>query len=211
MRTDELIAELAAKPWPPARPPLRIAGAIVGGWIVALAGMLMVFGSPMQSVALTGAMSFASKLGYPLALAVLAAAAAIAAGRPGQRLALRASLIMLPLAVVAAASATELAFTPSGEWGALFLGTTFWRCLVAVTLASVPILVAMLWAYRMLAPTQLALAGFLAGLSAAAAAATAYALYCPETNASFLIGAYTPAMLVPALIGAIIGPRLLRW
>jgi hypothetical protein len=97
------------------------------------------------------------------------------------------------------------------EWPALLFGSTFLRCLTAVSLASIPILAAMLWAYRILAPTRLPLAGFLAGLSAGAAAAVAYALYCTETTASFLIGSYTPAILVPAIVGALLGSRLLRW
>ena len=69
MRTDDLIADLAQSPWPTVRPELRIAAAALGGWLVALAGLVLVFGSPLQSVALTGAMPFATKMGYPLALA----------------------------------------------------------------------------------------------------------------------------------------------
>ncbi len=211
MRTNDLIAELAQSPWPAVRTGLRIAAATIGGWLVALAGLVLVLGSPMQSVALTGAMPFATKMGYPLALAVLSIVAVVAAGRPGQRLSQRVGLTLLPLAVVAVAAGTELASTDPAEWRALFLGSTFLTCLTAITLASLPVLAGMLWAYRLLAPTRLRLAGFLAGLGSGAAAAVAYALYCPETTASFLIGSYTPAIFVPALAGALLGPRMLRW
>jgi hypothetical protein len=211
MRTDDLIAELSKSPWPTMRPGPRIAVATIGGWLVALTGLMLVFGSPMKSVALTGAMPFATKMGYPLALAALALLALVAAGRPGQRLSPRVGLILVPIAVLLIAVGTELVPTAPAGWPALLFGTTFLRCLTAVTLASMPILAAMLWAYRILAPTQLALAGFLAGLGAGAAAAVAYALYCPETTASFLVGSYTPAILMPAIFGALLGPRLLRW
>lgn len=211
MRTDDLIAELTQSPWPKVRPGLRIAVATFGGWLVALTGLVLVFGSPMKSVALTGAMPFATKMGYPLALAALSIVALVAAGRPGQRLSPRAGLILIPLGVLGIAAGTELVFAAPAEWPALLFGSTFLRCLTAITLASLPILAAVIWAYRILAPTQLALAGFLAGLSSGAAAAVAYALYCPETTASFLIGSYTPAILVPAMIGAFVGSRLMRW
>ena len=137
--------------------------------------------------------------------------ALITAGRPGLRLAPRFGLTLLPLAVLAIAAGTELASSAPAEWPALLFGSTLLRCLTAITLASLPILAAMLWAYRILAPTRLRLAGFLAGLGAGAAAAVAYALYCPETTASFLVGSYTPAILVPAVAGALLGSRLLRW
>ena len=211
MRTDDLIADLAQSPWPTAHPGLRIAVAAIGGWLVALAGLVLVLGLPMKSVALTGAMPFATKMGYPLALAALALVAALAAGRPGQRLYPRLGLILLPITVLLVAAGTEMVITAPAEWRPLFFGSTFLTCMTAITLASMPILAAMLWAYRILAPTRLTLAGFLMGLGAGSAAAVAYALYCPETTASFLVGSYTPAILVPAIVGALVGSRLLRW
>ena len=84
-------------------------------------------------------------------------------------------------------------------------------CMMAIAVGSVPVLVATLWAYREMAPTRPAVAGLLAGLSAGAAAAVAYALYCPETTASFLLAAYTPGALAPAIAGYLLGPKLLRW
>ncbi len=211
MRTDDLIADLAQSPWPAVRPGQRIAVATIGGWLVALTGLVLVLGSPMKSVALNGAMPFATKMGYPLALVALSIIALIAAGQPGRRLAPRIGLILLPLAVVAIAAGTELASTNAEDWRPLFFGSTFLTCLTAIALASLPVLAGILWGYRVMAPTRLHLAGFLAGLGSGAAAAVGYALYCPETTASFLIGAYTPAMLVPAIVGALVGSRFMRW
>lgn len=209
MRTDELITGLARSPQPTVRPPLRIAAAMIGGWIAALAVLMIVLGPPLTAVSETGATPFALKLGFTLALSALAAQAALAAGRPGQPLLLRLSLIALPYLVIAVAAGFEL--SSATEWKPLLFGSTFITCLGAISLASVPVMIAMFWAYRALAPTRPALAGLVAGLSSGAAAAVAYALYCPETTASFLMASYTPAMLVPAIVGMLLGSRLMRW
>lgn len=211
MRTDDLIAELAARPWPATRPALRMAIAIITGWAVALIGFVLVLGPPLAAVAKTGTTPFALKLGYTLALTIITAALAFAAGRPGQRLSSRALLIGLPVIVIVAATALELSSTPSAGWDFLLFGSTTIHCVVSIAVSSVPVFLAVIWAFRALAPTQLRLAGFLAGLSAGAASALAFALYCEETTASFLLASYTPGMLIPAIVGALLGPRLLRW
>lgn len=211
MRTDDLIADLAQSPWPTVRPARRVATAMVGGWLIALIGLVLLAGPPLAAVAETGATPFALKLGFTLALAIVSTLAALAAGRPGQRLGPRLALIGLPFLVIAAAAGFELISVVPDARESLLFGTSFFSCLAAVSLASVPILVSMFWAYRVLAPTRPTLAGFLAGLSSGATAAVAYALYCTETTASFLIAAYTPAILVPAIVGALLGPKLLRW
>lgn len=211
MRTDDLIAELAVQPWPATRPSLRLAFGLFVGWLVALAGLVIAFGSPLAAVPATGVTPFTLKLGYSLALAASTAAAVLATGRPGQRIWPRALLIALPFGLIGLAASMELAATPPADWNGLLLGSTFATCVASIALASVPVFAGLLWAFRALAPTEPVRAGFLSGLCAGAAGAVAYALYCPETTASFLFAAYTPGMLVPALLGALLGPRLLRW
>jgi len=211
MRTDDLIADLAASPVATARPSLRIAGAMLGGWLVALVTLVLVLGAPLASLSQTGMLPFGVKSGFAIAFLAASVSAAIAAGRPGKKLSLRLALIAVPFLALLALMTLELSSTPRGNWGGLFFGTTYMSCIAAITLASLPVLVSTLWAYREMAPTRPALAGLLAGLSSGAAAAVAYALYCPETTASFLLAAYTPAALAPAVAGWLLGPRLLRW
>ncbi|HXG80920.1 MAG TPA: DUF1109 domain-containing protein [Sphingomicrobium sp.] len=211
MRTDQLIAQLASGPAVRTRPVLRIALAIGVGWLVALVGLAMVEGAPMAAVEHTGAAAFAVKLGYTLALASLAALAAIAAGRPGRRLSGPVMLIAIPLLLVLGIASIELATSDPTRWSGMMRGATYWSCFTSVVVASLPVFVGMVWAYRTLAPTRLALAGFLIGLSAGAAGALAFALYCHETTAAFLLTAYTPAMLVTALLGMAVARPLLRW
>lgn len=211
MRTDDLIAELAAHPSPAARPALRLAFAMIAGWAVALIGLVLALGPPLAAVAKTGATPFALKVGYTLALTIITATLALAAGRPGQPLKLRAMLITLPVAVVAVAAALELTAMPPEHWTDLLFGSTTFHCIASIAVASLPVFIGTIWGFRVLAPTRLALAGFLAGLSAGAAGAVAFALYCEEATASFLLASYTPGMLIPAMIGALLGSRLLRW
>lgn len=211
MRTDQLIEQLALDREPPARPRLRLAFALAMGWLVALAALVVVLGSPLTMVEHTGAAPFAVKFGYALALTALSVAAAFAAGQPGRKLTRPVAIILLPIAVISGVAMIELASTDRSAWQGLFFGTTYGNCILSVALASVPVLVAIFWAYRQLAPTHLALSGFLVGLGAGAAGAVAFTFYCHETSAAFLLAAYTPAMLIPAAAGALLSRPLLRW
>ena len=211
MRTEQLIEKLAASRLSTARPQLRIAAAVACGWLLALAGLLAVLGPPLQEVEQTGMASFAVKLGYALALICLSAVAVVAAGRPGSRLARPIALIAVPFAVLLLIAALELATTNAVERPAMLFGSSYAACVSSVVLASVPVFFGLLWAYRTLAPTRLALAGFLMWLTAGSAGAAAFALYCHEATAAFLVTAYTPAMLIPAVVGAIAARPLLKW
>jgi len=211
MRTDELIADLAARPWPATRPAVRLVFAMIAAWAVSFAGLVALRGSPLAAVAETGVTPFAMKLGYSLALAMLAGTAAFAAGRPGQSPWRRAMLLALPFAVILASAMLELAQEPRDAWMGMLFGSSFLGCIAAISIASLPVFGALVWAFRELAPTRPSVAGFLIGLSAGGTGAVAYALYCDETTASFLLASYTAGVLVPAIVGALLGRRILRW
>lgn len=211
MRTDQLIAELAEAYRPPNSPQVRIAVAIAVGWLISLAGLMLFLGAPLQEMQHTGIASFGVKLGYTVALASLSIMAAIAAGRPGSKLAGRVTFIAIPVIMLSIVALLELGSADVEARRTMLFGSTYLECVKSVALASLPVFVTLVWGYRILAPTRPPLAGFLIGLSAGAAGAMAFALYCHETSAAFLVAAYTPAMLFPAIIGALLGPRLLRW
>ena len=211
MHTDELIAELAADRRPTARPALRLALAMIGGALLAIAGLTVVFGSPLLPVTERGLAASGLKLVYPLLVALFGAAAALAAGRPGDRPLRRLLPIGGAVVVIGIIAAVEIAGASPADRPEILFGSTLGRCVTAVALASLPVFAGLTWAFRLLAPVRPAFAGFVIGLSSGGAAAAAYALYCPETSHAFLLGAYTPAMLVPAVIGAIAGDKLLRW
>jgi hypothetical protein len=62
-----------------------------------------------------------------------------------------------------------------------------------------------------MAPTRQRLVGFSAGCLAGAAAAALHAIHCNETAAAFVVSWYTAGILLPALVGMLIGPRVLHW
>jgi len=209
--TDQLIATLAADRRPIPSPAARLAWALAAGWVVALGALAAALGSPLDPIAERGAAATAAKLGYPLAVAVIATAAALAAGRPSARFGSRLAWLLVPMLLVLAVAAADVASAPAAELGNRLFGSTYGFCVAAVASASLPAFAIMIWAFRALAPTSLPTAGFLTGLGAGGISAAAYALYCPETSPAFLIMAYTPAMLIPALAGSVAGRMILRW
>nr|MCU0774133.1 DUF1109 domain-containing protein [Ideonella sp.] len=101
--------------------------------------------------------------------------------------------------------------TPSPERLPALLGHSWALCPWAVLGLSLPALAAMLWAMRGLAPTRPRLAGFAAGLLAGSAGAAGYSLGCTEESLAFVAVWYTAGMALTAGLGALLGPRLLRW
>jgi hypothetical protein len=91
-------------------------------------------------------------------------------------------------------------------------GGQSWRiCTIKVATLSLPIFTGLLIAFRSFAPTRLRLTGAVAGLAAGAGAATLYGLHCPEVSALFILIWYSLGMLAATAIGALTGPKLLRW
>ena len=58
---------------------------------------------------------------------------------------------------------------------------------------------------------RLRLAGAAVGLLAGALGALVYLLHCPEFEAPFLAVWYVLGMSIPAAVGALAGPSVLRW
>jgi hypothetical protein len=94
---------------------------------------------------------------------------------------------------------------------ALLLGHTWRVCPILIALLSTPTFVAMLWAVRGMAPVRPRVTGAAVGLLAGATATVAYCLHCPEMSPAFWSTWYLLGMAIPATIGALIGPRALRW
>lgn len=93
----------------------------------------------------------------------------------------------------------------------LVLGATWRTCPFNIAALATPALLALLWALRGAAPTRPAWAGAVAGLLAGALAVLAYALHCPEMAAPFVAVWCVVGMAIPTALGALLGPRLLRW
>jgi hypothetical protein len=213
VRTEDLIEALAADT--PARPAgsvaRRIAAAAGLGALAALAILLVWLGLRPDLARAVGDVFFWIKLAYAVALALAGAALVDRYGRPGGvggRLWLLAAAPVAVLALIAlAASLGHSADQVRRDW----LGHSWDLCPFRILVMAAPVFVATLRVLRRLAPTRLRLAGFAAGLMAGGAGASVYCLACDESTALFVVTWYTLGVLVCGAIGALAGPRLLRW
>jgi hypothetical protein len=213
MRTDELIRSLAADARPVRRGAmgLRLAGALILGMAVSFAVLIPWLGvRPDLRQAIAGA-PYWSKFAYTLALAVAAFAAAERLARPDGRAGRRAIAVLVPVAAVTILAAAQLARTPQPEHLPLWLGASWRLCPWRILVLSLPILAALIWTMRGMAPTRLRLAGFAAGLVAGGAGAWVYSFHCDETAMPFLALWYTLGVLAVGAIGAVVARPLLRW
>ncbi|MEO5866385.1 MAG: DUF1109 domain-containing protein [Sphingomonas sp.] len=213
MNTDQLIRQLSSDV-PPVRPGAiarRLAIGLALGMIVS--GAVVVFGlgiRPDIGTAMHG-FSFWMKWGYTISLSVVAIGATATLARPDAERARWLWVTAIPVALLAMVGIGELVRTPQTEWLEMWLGQSWRVCPWIVLALSMPIFIGLLWSFRRLAPTRLRAAGAAAGLAAGAFAASVYCLHCPEVSAIFVLTWYSLGILLAASIGALIGPRLMRW
>ena len=151
------------------------------------------------------------KLAFAASLTAASLLAALRLSRPGASLARVPGALAAPVLAMWLLAAIALGRAAPSQWSGLFLGETWQSCPLLIAMLSVPVFVAVMWAMKGLAPTRLRLAGAAAGLLAGAAGALVYTLHCPELEAPFLGFWYLLGMLIPTSVGALLGPRILRW
>jgi hypothetical protein len=132
-------------------------------------------------------------------------------GRPGASLAGLPGALTAPLLGMWLLAAIALVGAARTQWLDLVLGQTAAVCPFLIAMLGTPVFLGGLWAMQGLAPTRLRLAGASVGLLAGAAGAFVYAFHCPELVAPFLGTWYVLGMVIPTVLGALIGPRVLRW
>ena len=153
----------------------------------------------------------------PLAWALLVIAAALVGGLAAAALVHTSLVIAVAVAVVLGAIAVALAVFLLSQplaRGAMLRGATSissGRCLVCIVFFAAVSLAAVIWAVRKGAPTRLKLSGAIAGIVAGGIGAAAYAFNCTSDTIPFIAIWYGAAIALCAVIGALIGPRVLRW
>jgi hypothetical protein len=213
MKTDDLIRSLSRDVPRVTRGALgrRIALGIIGGGIVT---MLLVAGLLGLRSDLHKAMlgfSFWMKWAYTVSLGIGALVAVMRLARPTTASLRSLWWLIVPVLLLAGIGIGEMADTPSSDWLAMWLGASWKVCPWLVLTLAMPIFIGLLWSFRRLAPSRLREAGAAAGLAAGAWAATIYCLHCPEVSAIFVLTWYSLGILLAAGVGALLGPRLLRW
>ncbi|WP_334192573.1 DUF1109 domain-containing protein [Pararhodobacter sp.] len=210
MKTDALIAALAADTTPRVAPGARLARVLPVAFVVS--GLMLVafwHVRPDLAQALTSAPVYKTLVPMVLALAALWLARGMA--RPEAPVGAEAALVGVLGLGMLAALVYGLSTNSLSEIGALLDTRDFENCLVSVpVLAALP-LGGALWALKAGAPRHPALAGAAAGLLAGGLGAAVYSLHCPHDPLMYFLPAYGGAMLIVVALGAVIGGRVLRW
>ena len=213
MNTDNLIATLAAdvKPVPRNAVGRRLLAGIAAGGAMTLVLVVLWLGLRPDLGAAVHGFAFWMKWAYTISLGIGASVMVARLARPDAVDLRRFWPVAIPFVLLAILGVVEMAYTPAGDWLAMWLGKTWKKCPWTVLALSAPIFLGLLWSFRRMAPTRLRAAGAAAGLASGAWAATLYCLHCPEVSAIFVLTWYTLGIGLAGAAGAILGPRLLRW
>lgn len=213
MNTDTLISLLVSSATPVIQPVVWRRFALSLSCAAFASGLLVVFGYGLRPdlALMTTIPLFWAKLAFPTALAWLTLVVTARMSFPGLHVGDIAVLLIAPVAVVAIWGVMLLLSAPSDERVSLVLGRTWRTCALNITFLSFPGFVAFAKTVQSFAPTRLRLAGAAIGLLSGTIGAVAYCLHCPEMSPAFWSIWYVLGMSISAGLGALIGPRILRW
>ena len=213
MKTDEFVSLLATgTDAVDARAPTRrYVAAIAGGTVVATILMVLWLDvRPTLARDATLPMFWVKEL-FCVALVAAGVFAVARLSRPGAAVGRVGPLAGAPILAMWLLAVAVLAVAEPEDRTDLIRGVSWTECPYNIAILSAPVFAAIVWAMRGFAPTHLRRAGAAAGFAAGAIGALAYTLHCPELDAPFLALWYVAGILIPTVVGAIVGPRLLRW
>jgi len=213
MKTDDLIDCLVAEV-----PAMRrgwieawLMVALAASGIAALAGLTVTLGFRPDLIQALGGPTFWLKAAYTVAVALGGFWLLSRAGRPGQGVVAPLILLGLTLLVAILAGGMQWMQAAPDTRADTLMGSSATVCptnIAGLALLAAPLV---LLAARRFAPTRPGLAGVAAGLLIGGVAATVYGLHCPERTATFVAVWYSLGMVIPALIGGLIGRLIWRW
>jgi hypothetical protein len=209
MRTDDLIAALAADTRTTVAQRWRFAAAVTAGLVVATLVFSMALGLRRDIALAIVSWRFDVKIALLALAAVVAVFLSRRASGPiatdGRR------LIYLPALALLGAVALELFTLPLAEWKDRMIGTNARACLTIIPALSLAPLAFILAAMRAGAPASPVKAGAVAGMAAAAIGALLYGLHCFDDSPLFVAAWYPLASLPVVAGGALAGHGWLRW
>lgn len=210
MKTDDLIAALAADTRPGPSVAQRLSRALPGAMALAVVAFALFWGVRPDLAAAMASPAGLKPL-VPLATAGLAGALALTLSRPEARGGRTAAALWVFAAALVAAFAAALASGGLSGLRSALATPSLITCLTSIPALAIPLLAANLWALSAGAPRHPARAGALGGLAAGSLAAALYALFCDQDAALFVLPAYGAAVAIVALAGRQIGAHALRW
>jgi hypothetical protein len=211
MKTDDLIAVLAADNRARSRPVARTAAiAFLIGGAASFAGLLATLGVRPDLADAISTWRFDLKFVLLVSAFTVGFAECVRLARPNSAREPSVLVWMVPLLVLAAVS-TELAVVPADGWSVRLIGTNAVPCVLAIPSLAVAPLAIGLFAMRTGAPRSPALAGAMIGFASAMLAAMVYGLHCFDDSPLFVATWYTLASIPVVALGALLGRHLLRW
>jgi hypothetical protein len=216
VNTDQLIDVLSAnlEPVSPGQFGKTLTLAILASGAAAFVLMLATVGVRPDPGSTAHLRWIAVKLLFALSAVAVGAPLLVRSMRPGLEKVTHWARVFSPFAVAIAVVVAMLILDARNARTPMLLGATSMspvHCLLySVSFAAVP-LAALIWALRKGAPTQLRLCGATAGIVAGGLGAAAYALCCLSDTITFIAIWYALAILICAVVGSQLGPRLLRW
>ena len=213
MKTDDLVAMLSANVEPVKGRPVgrAIFIAVAAGVIIALGVVLVALGARADLTTTRTVLFLSLKLAFAIAVVGIAVRYLTQLARPGAERGISPFTIVVPFAAIALLGAISLGAAPNSHWNRMILGDEWLECLLSIPIIAIVPFAATIFAVRRAAPTNLVLAGAVAGLIAGGVSAIAYALHCTDDSLPFVAAWYGGTIVLCTLAGAALGPRLLRW
>jgi hypothetical protein len=213
MKTDSLIEMLSTNVEPVRRGEIwkSLGLAVALGLVAAFGLMLVTIGGRPNLTAPQSFVFVAVKSAFALIVMVSAGIALMRLARPeGERLKLAPYLLPMLLALFVGGLIGLELLAVSSRAG-FIIGTQTWLCITCIPLFAILPFLALVFALRRAAPTDLRRTGAIAGLLAGGVGAIVYAFHCPDDSVLFVTVWYSSALAFCTLVGALLGPRLLRW
>lgn len=214
MNPDDLLDRLSAdmshrRRWTPQR--LLLAGVGIALLIATILSYLLLAQEPDASVIRIAEPLFLLKMAFVLSIVFSALSIVRDLSSPGRKVGWQALVMVAPFLIIAVVSAEEMLGTHSTGWEHELAHASIATCLWQIGLLALPAFAVLTAIVRSLAPVNLARTGLYLGLLSGAIGAFGYAFHCHENFVTLVAVSYSLAIVQMGLLGACLGPRLLRW
>ncbi len=213
-KTDELIARLSREPRTKSLSPTPVV--VIGTTLAVLLALTLSIEWLKPRADLAPALLaenhiFLLKLIFTVGVVVATLPIVRDLSVPGRRIGLWSALAAVPFLMVIVLALREFAAAPAGEWSHHLQHASWLECLWQIPVLAIPAFTILALSVRRLAPTELPRAGAYIGLAAGGIGAIGYAFHCPDDSMAIVAVFYTLAILEMTLLGALVGPPILRW
>jgi hypothetical protein len=214
MTRDELVMRLSEDPQPARLGPTAMMAATAVAALAVVLALSLLWLQPRPDLGaglLARDPAFVLKLIFTAGVAASALPVVRNLAIPGRPLRSGAVLVALPFVTMALLALLELRRLPPGQWFNHVEHASWFDCLWQIPALALPAFVILAVGVRLLAPTQLIRTGAFLGLVAGGFGAIGYALHCHDDAITFVALFYSAAIAEVIVLGALAGPRILRW